>query len=151
MGKNIINFFDHHRLILILIILLLASIIFLGLNSFIFLHHDFIALECDNTIDEIYCETNNVIILQNASKSVKQFFKDNQKEIDDLKETYSLNEFNNYTAYYYYTAAKIDYNINPDNDTLYSFFSAYINTYDLENFYLKNNFYFQIFYPYKLG
>ncbi len=148
--KKIINFLDNHRLILVLLILLIISILFLSINSIIFLNHKFTALECTKDIDKEYCFHNDIKIFKDPNKIKENFFKENKKDIETLKKKYNLPDFNNYTAFYYNLAASIAYNMDKDNEKLLDFFSIYSNTYNLNEFYEKNNLYYDIFYHYKI-
>ena len=145
MLKKIISFFDRHRIILVIFILLIVTTTFIGIHSIIFLQHNFTALNCTKDSDEVYCYHDNIKILKDPVSYTEKFFKNNKSEINKLKKNYKLAEFNFYTAYYYEVASSI-YN----NEELYEFFKAYSNTYNLEEFYIKNNLYFELFYNYKL-
>lgn len=148
--KKIINFLDRHRLILVLLILLLISFLFLGINSLLFLYHNFKPLECDKKIEDNYCYHENIKIFVEPEEEKNNFFKNNSKEIKILKETYNLPDFSYHTAYFYSLASELEYNMNEENNKLYDFFATYKNTYDLEKFYKKNIFYYEIFYDYKI-
>lgn len=150
MIKKIINFFDRHRLILVLTILFIIAFIFLLINSLIFLNYKFKPLECTKEIDETYCCHNDIKIFADASTSKKKFFKTHEKEINNLKEIYELPEFNYYTSYYYEKVALVNYEKNDEGEELYNFFLMYNKTYNLEAYYQKNNFYYEIFKPYKI-
>ena len=151
MIKRVINFFDRHRILLVFMILLLIVIIFIGINSYFFFHHDFEALTCTEDLDEEYCYHENTRILKDAENSKESFFDEYQEEIASLQEEYHLDEFNFYTAYYYQVASKLNYEITKEYKVLADFFEAYANTYDLEEFYKANNFYFNLFYRYKIN
>ena len=151
MIKKAINSLNQHRLLLIRIILLLIIITFLSINSYLFLHHKFQALTCTEKIDEEYCYHNDIKILKNPQSSQEAFFKKYDDEISELQEKYHLDEFNFYTAYYYLVASRLNYTINNEYKIMEEFFEAYTNTYDLEQFYFKNNFYFSLFYNYKIS
>lgn len=151
MIKKVVSFCDKHRLFLVLLILIFIIILFLSINSYLFLHYDFKALNCTNNIDENYCYHDNKKILIKPESSKKEFFKKYEKVIQELKTKYHLADFNFYTAYYYLTASKLHYEINGEYKVLQDFFESYVNTYNLEEFYLKNNFYFNIFYHYKIN
>ena len=73
------------------------------------------------------------------------------EEIEDLKENYNLDTFEFYTAYYYQVSSDLIYELTGENKELKDFFEVYANTYDLENYYLKNNLYFRWFYRYKIN
>ena len=151
MIKRVINFFDQHRILLILLILFLIISIFIGVNSYLFFHHDFEVLVCTEEIDEDYCYHKNIKILKDPENSKEEFFAEYQDEIESLQEEYHLDEFNFYTAYYYQVASRLNYEINSEYKILKDFFEAYANTYNLEEFYKDNNFYFNLFYRYKIN
>ena len=150
MIKKVISFFDHHRIWLIVLILILIVLIFLGVKSYLFFHHEFTALTCTEGIDEEYCYHNNLEIFIDPEKSRNTFFEKYSNLIANLQEEYHLEEFNFYTAYYYLVAARLNYEINSDYKIFKDFFEVYANTYRLEEFYLDNNIYFDLFYPYKI-
>ena len=131
--------------------MLIITLLFLGINSYLFLHHDFIALTCTEELDDEYCYHDEIKILINPEESKNNFFEKYDDEIKMLQEKYNLEEFNNYTAYYYLVAARLNYDVNTEYKILQDFFEAYANTYNLEEFYLKNNFYFNLFYRYKIN
>ena len=151
MIKKVINFLDHHRLVLIIGILLLIVILYFGINTILFFHHDFVSLSCTSDLDEEYCYHEDTIIFVNPEESKKNFFLKYDDEIEMLKEEYNLDEFNFYTAYYYLVAARLNYDTKEEYKILKNFFEIYANTYDLESFYIQNNFYFNLFYPYKIS
>lgn len=151
MIKKVVNFFDSHRLFLVLLILLVVVILFLSINSYLFLHHEFKALDCTEEIDEEYCYHNDTKILKNPEESAYAFFEKYHKGIDELIEKYNLDEFNNYTAYYYLVASRLHYETNEEYKILVEFFEAYTNTYNMEKFYFDNTIYFNMFYPYKIN
>jgi len=150
MIKKVINFLDKHRFILVLLILFLISLLFLSFNSIRFLSHDFKNLNCTKKIDNKYCYNNDNKIFINGKVEQKTFFEKNKKQINKLKKDYDLPEFNNYTSYYYEVASLLEYNSLNNKKELYNFFDIYNNTYNIESFYLKNSFYYEIFYPYKV-
>ena len=92
MMKKVIKFFDHHRLLLVLLILLFIVLLFLTINSYLFLHYDFNALNCTKEIDEEYCYYNDTKILKNPEESAYAFFEKYNKEINELIEKYNLLE-----------------------------------------------------------
>lgn len=145
MLKKIINFFDTHRVVLVFTVLLLISLVFLSIKSYQFLNHDFKPVECTKEIDNTYCYHNDLEILKEPEKYKLEFFKKNKESVNDLKKVYDLREFGYYTAYYYEVASSLY-----KDEELYEFFSKYSNTYMLEDFYLKNSLYFELFYNYKL-
>ncbi len=147
--KKIINYLDKHRFILVIGILIIICIIFLGIKTLIFYNHKFKELKCDNDTIEVYCENKNKIILNNSKKALKEFEKENKKEINKLKQDYELPDFNNFTAYFYKVASELDY-YNSHEDKLSNFYLAYSNTYDLEKFYYDNIFMYEILYNYKI-
>ena len=151
MRKRIINFFDEHRIVLIFLILMLFVIIFLSINSYFFFHHEFVSLPCTKEIDDKYCYYEEIKIFKNPEKSKEDFFTKYDDEIKSLIDNYHLDEFGFYTAYYYLVASKLNYDINSEYKILQDFFETYVNTYNLEEFYLKNNFYFNLFYRYKIN
>ena len=71
MIKKVVNFFDSHRLFLVLLILLVVVILFLSINSYLFLHHEFKALDCTEEIDEEYCYHNDTKILTYDGKNIQ--------------------------------------------------------------------------------
>ncbi len=150
MIHKIINFLDQHRLVLIVLILFVISAFFLGIKSYLFLHHNFHALNCTEKIDEEFCYYKDKIIFSEPDKSKDSFFQKYNDEIEKLQNKYHLDDFNNYTAYYYFTVSKLDYTMHQENKILQDFFKVYVNTYDLETFYFDNNFYFNLFYNYKI-
>jgi len=149
--KNIIKFLDKHRLILVLLILFIVSISFLGINSIIFLNHKFEPLICNKDLDEIYCYNNDSKIFVNPKKEQEEFFENYQKEIAEFVSNHNLPEFNFYTAYYYNETASLDFITTSENEELYTFFNTFVNTYNLKKFYQKYNFYYDIFYHYKMN
>lgn len=148
--KRIINTLDKHRILLILLILLVFVFLFVGIRSYIFFHHSFKKLECTSEIDDIYCMNGDNKIYKDPKAYQEQFFKEKESELRELKNSYQLPEFTIYTAYYYETASLIDYKFNSKNKDLYSFLKTYDDTYQLENFYKKNSFFYDIYYPYHL-
>ena len=122
---------------------------FLSIKSIIFLNHDFKELKCTKKIDKTYCYYNDIKIYKNAEKERINFFEENKEKINYLIKEYKLPEFNKYTSYYYEVVSLIDIDLN-QNEDLYNFFEIYNNSYNIEEFYMKNNLYFEIFYPYKI-
>ena len=151
MRKRVVNFFDEHRVVLIFLILILIVIIFLSINSNLFFHHEFESLTCTKEIDDEYCYHNDIKIFVNPEKSKEDFFTRYDDEIEKLIEEYHLDEFDFYTAYYYLVASRLNYDINSEYKILQDFFETYVNTYNLEEFYMENNFYFNLFYRYKIN
>ncbi len=151
LAKKIINFLDKHRFILVILILILVSISFLGINSVIFLNHKFEPLTCTKDIDETYCYNEDIKIFKDSEKIKEKFFLNNETLIKEFVSNHSLPEFNFYTAYYYNEVASLDFIITGENEELYNFLNTYINTYDIRKFYQKNNFYYDIFYYYKIS
>lgn len=149
--KRIASFLDKHRVLLVFLILALVVIVYLGVNSYLFFHHDFLKLECTEEIDEEYCYHDDIEILKDPEKSKEAFFLQYEDLILDLREEYHLADFNYYTAYYYFVAARLNYQITGSEEILQDFFQNYVNTYQLEDFYLENNFYFNLFYRYKIN
>ena len=90
MLKKIINYFDHYRIVLIFVILLIITLLFLGINSYLFLHHDFIALTCTEELDDEYCYHDEIKILINPEESKNNFFEKYDDEIKMLQEKYNL-------------------------------------------------------------
>ncbi len=150
MIKKVVSFFDRHRFIFVLVILFLVSFIFIGVKIFTFLNHKFEALSCKDKIKETTCMVGNKEIFLEPEEEINKLFKEYDKEIKDLKEQYNLPEFNFYTAYYYYLVSKIDYQMYGRNESIMDYLYIYINTYNLEEFYQKNNVFYEIFYPYKI-
>ena len=151
MRKRVVNFFDEHRVVLIFLILILIVIIFLSINSYLFFHHEFESLTCTEEIDDEYCYHNDIKIFVNPEKSKENFFTKYDDEIEKLIDDYHLDEFGFYTAYYYLVASRLNYDINSEYKILQDFFETYVNTYNLEEFYMENNFYFNLFYHYKIN
>lgn len=151
MIKRIINFFDNHRITLVILILFLITLAFVSIKSYLFLHHDFIPLNCMSNINDEICNHNNMIIFTNPEKSKSAFFAQYNPEINKLQETYNLPEFNYYTAYYYELVSEIDYKLKNGREELYTFFNQFSNTYSLNDFYLKNTLYFDIFYYFRIS
>ncbi len=149
--RKIFNFLDHHRILLILLILIFIIIIFFSFNTYLFFHHRFKALECTKDIDETYCYHEDIKILVNPKKAKETFFKKYDKVIRELKNRYNLDEFNNYTAYYYLSVSQLHYEVNSEYKILETFFESYVNTYNIKTFYYKNTLYFDIFYHYKIN
>lgn len=149
MIKKIINFFDNHRLVLIITILFIICLLFFSIKTYLFFHYDFSNYPCDEQIDKEYCSHNDITILINPEKAKNTFFKEHAEKIQELKEEYNLPDFNFYTAYYYQIAAQLNY-YNNNEEELLNFFTTYVNTYDLQNFYLQNTLFFEIFYNYKI-
>ena len=79
------------------------------------------------------------------------FFENYQKEIAEFVSNHNLPEFNFYTAYYYNETASLDFITTSENEELYTFFNTFVNTYNLKKFYQKYNFYYDIFYHYKMN
>lgn len=150
-ARNIIKFLDKHRLVLIVLILLFVSFVFLGINSIIFLNHKFEPLVCTKDLDEIYCYNNDLKIFKDPEKSREKFFLDNEAKVNEFISNHKLPEFNIYTAYYFNEASSLDYLTTGENEEFYNFFNTYINSYNLKNFYRKYNFYYDIFYYYKMN
>ena len=148
--QKTIKFLDNHRFILVIIILFIISLLFFSIKTYLFFHHDFEVRTCSSPLDSEYCYYEDLIILKNPEEYKEKFFLKYKDEISTLKENYNLDEFNHYTAYYYDVAAHLQYEISQEYKVLSNFFKAYTNTYDLENFYLENNFYFNIFYHYNI-
>ena len=151
MRKRVVNFFDEHRVVLIFLILILIVIIFLSINSYLFFYHVFESLTCTEEIDDEYCYHNDIKIFVNPEKSKEDFFTRYDDEIEKLIDDYHLDEFDFYTAYYYLVASRLNYDINSEYKILQDFFETYVNTYNLEEFYMENNFYFNLFYRYKIN
>lgn len=151
MIKKGINFLNEHRLLLIILILLLFIIIFFAVNIYLFFHHEFTAFKCSENINEEICYYNDLEILVNPESTKKAFFKRYDDEIEELKENYNLEEFNYYTAYYYLTAARLQYETKTEYKLLLEFFERYVNTYNLEDFYFDYVLYFNMFYRYKIN
>ena len=151
MIKRVVNFLNRHRFLLIIIALLIITILFIGINSILFFHHQFNKLTCTKELDEEYCYHENTKIFINPLNSKDIFFEKYADEITQLINEYNLDEFNNYTAYYYYYASKINYEKNNEYKILLDFFKTYIDTYNIEEFYMENNFFFNIFYNYKIN
>ena len=150
MIKQVVNFLDNHRLLLVFLILCLIVLLFIGINSYIFLHHEFQALNCTENIDDEYCYHHDIKIFANPENSKTEFFTHNEEIIHELQEQYHLDDFNYYTAYYYLVASKLHYTTDQEYKILWDFFEIYANTYNLEEYYLENNFYFNLFYKYKI-
>jgi len=146
----IINFLDKHRFILVLLILLLISIIFIGINSIIFLNHKFQKLECTSELDEIYCYHESFQIYINPEDEKKKIFEEKELEIKNIKEKYNLPEFNFYTSYYYEVASLLNYTETNENEDLLVFFKNYNSSYEISDFYKKNTIYYDLFYHYKI-
>ena len=151
MPQKIINFFDKHRLILILFILLIISLVFTLTKLYVFKNYNFSPFKCTSKIDDNTCLYKNTPILVNPNKTKEEIFKEYAFYIDKLKQDYQLPDFNYYTAYYYAEASNIDYNITSRNKTLNTFFNNYVNSYNLKKFYQNNSLFYEIFYPYKLN
>ena len=149
--KKIASFLDRHRVLLVFLILALIVIIFLGVNSYLFFHHDFLKLECTSEIDDEYCYYEDIVIFRDPEKSKEIFFAQYESVMADLQEEYHLADFNYYTAYYYLVVARLNYDINSEYKILEEFFQNYVNTYQLEDFYFQYNFYFNLFYRYKIN
>ena len=149
--NKIVKFLDQHRIILVVLILIIVSTTFLGINSYLFLHHEFLPLTCTDGINEEYCYSKKNKILVEPEGSKETFFTEYQEEIEALKKKYRLDDFNFYTAYYYQVVSDLEYELTGENKELKDFFEVYANTYDLENYYLKNNLYFRWFYRYKIN
>lgn len=150
MRKRIIDFLNRHRLILILVILIFIVIIFLAAKTILFFSHNFQALSCTEEIDDEYCYYEDTIIFVDPNASKEAFFARYDEEVAALEEEYSLPEFNYYTAYYYLVAARLNYSTKEEYKIFQNFFEVYANTYNIEEFYLQNSFYFNLFYPYKI-
>jgi len=151
MRKKIINFFDHHRLILVCCILIFVASLFIGINSFFFFHHKFTAFTCTSELDDTYCFHEYNQILKNPEESKNTFFKEKASEIKALQKKYKLKEFNFYTTYYYEVASLLNYNETGEGEELYTFFKNYNRSYDIPNFYKKYVIYFDLFYHYKVA
>lgn len=148
--RKVIKFLDKHRLILVVLILLLITILFIGINSIIFLNHKFQNLKCTSDLDEIYCYNEDYQIYINPEKEKEKIFNEKEKEIKALKEKYNLPKFNFYTSYYYEVAALLNYNETNENEDLLVFFKNYNTSYEISDFYKKNTIYYDLFYHYKI-
>lgn len=149
--KKIVNFLDKHRLLLVLIILLFISLIFFSIKVYQFKTIDFKKLECTKDAHDNYCFNKETLIFVNPENAKNKFFKENKKQIEELKKNYKLPDFNFYTAYYYEVTSLLDYKNSGENKYIYDFFKILSNTYSLEEIYKKNTFYYEIFYPYKIS
>lgn len=150
MIKKVINFFDHHRILLVILILFILSISFMGIQSYLFLHHHFEALSCTKKKDETYCYHDDIQIFINPKETKETFFKENEEKIKELRTKYKLPKFNFYTAYYYEVASLMNYNETGENEDLLIFFKNYNRSYNLANFYQENVIYYELFYRYKI-
>lgn len=150
MSQKIVKFFDKHRFILVVVCILLVVIIFFGVNCYLFFHKNFLEYKCSTSIDDNYCYYGDVKILKDPLGYKDKIFLEYENTLEEFIKKYNLPEFNMYTAYYYSLAGKMEYNITHANESLFVFFESYVNTYDLLEFYKKYNFYFEIFYPYKI-
>ena len=151
MLQKTIKFLDNHRFLLVLLLLILFIILFFIVSIFIFFNYNFKPLACTKNIDENTCYHDNIKILKEPQTTKETIFKNYAQELQTLKTTYNLPEFNYYTAYYYTKISELDYEKNKRNETLYEFFTYYSNTYNLTEFYQTNNLFYEIFYPYKIG
>jgi len=149
--KKIINFLDKHRLILVILILTIISWLFIGINSLIFLNHNFKKLNCTKDLDATYCYNNDFQIYINPEVEKEKIFKEKTAEIKKLKVKYELPEFNYYTSYFYEVTSLLNYNETGENEDLLVFFKNYNNSYNISNFYKANTFYYDIFYHYKIN
>ena len=149
--KKIIKFLDKHRFILILLILLIISILFIGINSFIFLNHKFQKLECIEKIDDTLCYHKNSKIYINPEVEKENIFKAKEKEINALKEKYNLPNFNYYTSYFYEVTSLLNFNETDEDKDIYEFFKNFNASYNIDNFYKENTIYYDLFYRYKIN
>ena len=142
--KRTIKFLDNHRFILIILILLIISILFIGINSFIFLNHKFQKLNCTTQIDDTFCYYNNAKIYINPEREKESIFKEKEKEIKALKEKYKLPDFNYYTSL-------LNFNETDEDEEIYEFFKNFNASYNIDNFYKENTIYYDLFYRYKIN
>lgn len=133
-----------------IIILLVVSLVFMGVNLYIFFNYNFEELSCTKNINEDICYNDKKEILKDPENEKKKIFKEYKDNIEILKKEYKLPDFNLYTAYYYSLASNMDYTMYKRNESLNNFFNDYSNTYNLEEFYKNNTLFYQIFLPYKM-
>lgn len=149
--KKVINFWDNHRIILVLSILLIVAILFLGIKSLIFINYKFEKLECDSNIGEDKCYVGERVVLVNPMKSKKDFWENHEEEIDQLRLEYELPDFSMHTAYFYEIAALLDWKLADGKEEIYDFFKVFCDTFSLEDFYQKNIVFYDIFYPERIN
>ncbi len=130
MISKILNYFNHHRFILVLFILIIIIILFILIKFILFKTYQFPSFSCTNDIDNATCYYHDLIILKDPHKTKDQIFIEYESYINELQKKYELPEFNNYTAYLYKLASNYDFNINKRNETLNTFFNNYVNTYN---------------------
>ena len=149
--KKIIKFLDKHRFILILLILLIISILFIGINSFIFLNHRFQKLNCTTKIDDKFCYYKNTKIYINPEEERDNIFKEKETELKALKEKFKLPDFNYYTSYFYEVTSLLNYNETDEEEDIYEFYKNFNASYNIDNFYKENTIYYDLFYRYKIN
>lgn len=149
--KKVLNFLDRHRFILIILTIFLIASLFLGINSILFLNHNFKKFNCTQELDETYCYHNDIQIYKDPEKEKKNIFKEKKAEIKKLKEKYKLPEFNFYTSYFYEVTSLLNYNETGENEDLLVFFKNYNTSYNISNFYQENTFYYDLYYHYKIN
>lgn len=151
MIKRVINFFDCHRFVLVLLILLLFSLCFFGIKTFLFFHHDFKSFPCTEKRDNTTCIYQDKVIFVNPEESKEHFFKEKKEEIKKLIKDYHLPAFQFYTSYYYEIASLVNYNETSKGEDLLEFFKVYNNSYDITNYYKENVLFYNLFLPYKIA
>ena len=112
-----------------IIILLVVSLVFMGVNLYIFFNYNFEELSCTKNINEDICYNDKKEILKDPENEKKKIFKEYKDNIE---------------------ISKMDYTMYKRNESLNNFFNDYSNTYNLEEFYKNNTLFYQIFLPYKM-
>ncbi|MCM1052737.1 MAG: hypothetical protein NC483_01995 [Ruminococcus sp.] len=150
MLKKVINFLDKHRFILVLLILFIVVIAFISFKSIMFLNHDFEALNCTKDKDEVYCYNNDTLIYDEPEKMKKDILSIYKSDIENIKKEYKLPELDMYTLYFYQVAVSLEHSKENNLEELLIFFKTYVDTYNLEEFYIENSFFYSLFKDYKL-
>ncbi len=150
MLKKAINFLDKHRFLLILSILFIIVLVFISIKSYLFLNYNFEALKCTKNKDDIYCYNKNVLIYKEPEKIKKDILAVYSNDIAKIKKEYELPDLDMYSFYFYQVVISLEHSKKNNLEDLLIFFKTYSDTYDLENFYIKNNFYYDLFRDYKL-
>lgn len=151
MIKKVCNFLNNHRIFLTLLLIFVTFGVFLGIKSLIFINHNFVKLECSKNLGQDTCYYGDNLIFINPDKSKQSFFESHIVEINDLKEEYELSDFNMFTAYFYKVASELDFKMSDGKEEVYTFFKIFSDTYNLEDFYLKNIVFYDLFYPNRIS
>lgn len=151
MIKKVLSFLDEHRVLLAILLIFITFGAFLGIKSLIFLNHNFVSLECSQEKLGDKCYHDEDIIFVDPDKSKNEFFLEHDQEITNLQEEYELPEFSMFTAYFYEVASELDFKMSDGREEIYNFFKVFCDTYNLEEFYLKNIVFYDLFYPNRIS